>query len=83
MATSALVLMSLLSNNNVMRNMYDMDYLKKQQQNRLNKKEQYANSACQVRQYKASLFSGKTHKMHNSLNGAYYFNYNIKKEYKR
>ena len=78
--------MSLLSNNNVMRNMYDMDYLKKQEKNRLNKKEQHAISACQVRQYKAALFSGKTHKthkMHNSLNGAYYFNYNIKKEYKR
>jgi hypothetical protein len=83
MATSALVLMSLLSNNNVMRNMFDMDYLKKQEKNRLNKKEQYANSACQVRQYKASLLSGKMHKMHSSLNGAYYFNYNIKKEYKR
>jgi hypothetical protein len=83
MATSALVLMSLLSNHNVMRNMFDMDYLKKQEKNRLNKKEQYANSACQVRQYKASLLSGKTHKMHSSLNGAYYFNYNIKKEYKR
>jgi len=83
MATSALVLMSLLSNHNVMINVFYMEYLKKQQQNRLNKKVQYANSAYQVRQYKASLFSGKTHKMHNSLNGAYYFNYNIKKEYKR
>jgi hypothetical protein len=83
MATPTLVLMSLLSNHNVMRNMFDMDYLKKQEKNRLNKKEQYANSACQVRQYKASLLSGKTHKMHSSLNGAYYFNYNIKKEYKR
>jgi hypothetical protein len=82
MATSALVLMSLLSNHNVMTCVFDMENLKKQEKNRLNKKEQYANSACQVRQYKAALFSGKTHKMHNSLNGAYYFNYNIKKEYK-
>jgi hypothetical protein len=75
--------MSLLSNNNVMRNMFDMEYLKKQEKNRLNKKAQYANNVCQVRQYKASLFSTKTHKMHNSLNSTYYLNYNIKKEHKR
>jgi hypothetical protein len=85
MATSALVLMSLLSNHNVMTNMFDLEYLKTQEKNRLQqfKKEQRARKTSQIREYKAMMFSNKTPKMHNLNNFKYYLNYNIMKDNKR
>ena len=85
MATSALLLMSMLTNHNVMTSMFDLEYLKKQEKNRLLmfKKEQRALNNSQVMQYKALMLSSKTKHMHNSNNSKYYLNYNINKEQKR
>ena len=83
MATSAFVLMSLLSNHNVMSNMFDLDYLKKQEKNRLSqfKKEQREAKRCLAREYKALMITSKTQQqqMHNLNNFKYYLNYNIKR----
>ena len=81
MATSALVLMRLLSNHNLMSNMFDLDYLKAQEKNRLMqfKKEQRNHRASLAREYKALMFTSKTKHNHNLNNFKYYLNYNIKK----
>ena len=82
MATSALMLMSLLSNHNVMSNMFDLDYLKKQEKSRLSqfKKEQREAKRCLAREYKALMITSKTQQqMHNLNNFKYYLNYNIKR----
>ena len=85
MATSALLLMSMLTNHNVMTSMFDLEYLKKQEKNRLLmfKKEQRALNNSQVMQYKALMLTSKTKQMRNSNNSKYYLNYNINKEQKR
>ena len=85
MATSAFVLMSLLSNQNIMSNMFDLEYLKTQEKNRLKqfKKEQRAHKTSKAREYKALMFSSKTQKLHNLNNFKYYLNYNIMKDAKR
>jgi hypothetical protein len=81
MATSALVLMSLLSNHNLMSNMFDLDYLKAQEKNRLMqfKKDQRNHRASLVREYKALMFSSKLQHKHNLNDFKYYLNYNIKR----
>jgi hypothetical protein len=83
MASSVLVLMSLLSNHNLMSNMFDLDYLKAQEKNRLIKKEQRNHRASLAREYKALMFTSNTphkHKhKHNLNNFQYYLNYNIKR----
>jgi hypothetical protein len=81
MATSALVLMSLLSNHNLMSNMFDLDYLKAQEKNRLMqfKKDQRNHRASLVREYKALMLTSKTQHKHNLNNFKYYLNYNIKR----
>lgn len=73
MATSAFVLMSLLSNQNIMTSMFDIDRLKAQEKNRLQqfKKEQ--------REHKAHILTNKMKQMHNLNSFKYYLNYNIKK----
>lgn len=85
MATSALILMSLLSNHNVMTNMFDLNYLKAQEKNRLKqfKKEQRDIKTSLAREYKAQMLASKTKQMHNLNNFKYYLNYNIKKDAKR
>ena len=81
MATSAFVLMSLLSNQNINTSMFDIEYLKTQEKNRLHqlKKEQRAIKSSLAREYKTLLFSSKTKHMHNLNNFKYYLNYNIMK----
>jgi len=89
MASSVLVLMSLLSNHNIMSNMFDLDYLKAQEKNRLSqfKKDQRNHRASLAREYKALMFTSNTphkhkhkHKhKHNLNNFQYYLNYNIKR----
>jgi len=85
MVSSVLVLMSLLSNHNVKTNMFDIEYLKTQEKNRLQqfKKERGAHNTGQKREYKALMFSSKTQNMYNLNNFKYYLNYNIMKEHKR
>jgi hypothetical protein len=83
MATSALVLMSLLSNHSLMSNMFDIDYLKAQEKNRLSqfKKDQRNRRASLTREYKALMLTSKLqHKHKHNLNDfKYYLNYNIKR----
>jgi hypothetical protein len=81
MATSALVLMSLLSNHNLMSNMFDLEYLKAQEKNRLSqfKKDQRNHRASLAREYKALMLSSKTQHKHNLNDFKYYLNYNIKR----
>jgi hypothetical protein len=81
MATSALVLMSLLSNHNLMSNMFDLEYLKAQEKNRLSqfKKDQRNHRASLAREYKALMLTSKTQHKHNLNDFKYYLNYNIKR----
>ena len=81
MATSAFVLMSLLSNQSIKTNMFDLEYLKTQEKNRLYqlKKDQRAIKTSLAREYKAALFSSNTKHIHNLNSFKYYLNYNIKK----
>lgn len=81
MATSALVLMSLLSNHNLMSNMFDLDYLKAQEKNRLQqfKKEQREAKRCLAREYKTLMLTSKMQHKHNLNDFKYYLNYNIKR----
>lgn len=81
MATSAFMLMSLLSNQNINSNMFDLEYLKTQEKNRLEqfKKEQRYQKTSQAREYKELMFTSKTKQMHNLNNFKYYLNYNIMK----
>ncbi len=81
MATSALVLMSLLSNHNLMSNMFDLEYLKTQEKNRLQqfKKDQRNHRINLAREYKALMHTSKMQHKHNLNDFKYYLNYNIKK----
>jgi hypothetical protein len=79
MATSALVLMSLLSNHSLMSNMFDIDYLRTQEKNRLIKKDQRNHRASLVREYKALMLTNKLQHKHNLNDFKYYLNYNIKR----
>ena len=81
MATSAFVLMSLLSNQNIMTSMFDIDRLKAQEKNRLQqfKKEQREHKLYQAREYKAHMLTNKMKQTHNLNSFKYYLNYNIKK----
>ena len=81
MATSAFMLMSLLSNKNINTNMFDLEYLKTQEKNRLQqfKKEQRYQKTSQAREYKALMLTSKTTQRHNLNNFKYYLNYNIMK----
>jgi hypothetical protein len=81
MATSALVLMSLLSNHSLMSNMFDLNYLKAQEKNRLSqfKKEQRDAKRCLAREYKALMLTNKLQHKHNLNDFKYYLNYNIKR----
>jgi hypothetical protein len=81
MATSALVLMSLLSNHNLMSNMFDLEYLKTQEKNRLQqfKKEQRNHRASLAREYKTLMLTSKMQHKHNLNDFKYYLNYNIKR----
>ena len=85
MATSAFVLMSLLSNQNIVTSMFDIDRLKAQEKNRLQqfKKEQRDHKLCQAKEYKAYMFNSKMKQIHNLNSFKYYLNYNIKKDAKR
>jgi hypothetical protein len=81
MATSALVLMSLLSNHNLMSNMFDLEYLRTQEKNRLMqfKKEQRNHRASLAREYKVLMLTSKMQHKHNLNDFKYYLNYNIKR----
>jgi len=81
MATSALVLMSLLSNHSLMSNMFDIDYLKAQEKNRLSqfKKDQRDHRASLAREYKILMLTSKLQYKHNLNDFKYYLNYNIKR----
>jgi len=81
MATSALVLMSLLSNHSLMSNMFDIDYLKAQEKNRLSqfKKDQRDHRASLAREYKILMLTSKLQHKHNLNDFKYYLNYNIKR----
>jgi hypothetical protein len=81
MATSALVLMSLLSNHSLMSNMFDIDYLRAQEKNRLMqfKKDQRNHRASLAREYKALMLTSKLQHKHNLNDFKYYLNYNIKR----
>ena len=85
MATSAFVLMSLLSNQNIVTSMFDIDRLKAQEKNRLQqfKKEQREHKLCQAKEYKAYMFNSQMKQIHNLNSVKYYLNYNIKKDAKR
>ena len=85
MATSALVLMSLLSNHNLMTNMFDLEYLKAQEKHRLQqfKNDQRDHKNSLMNEHRALMYNTKTHKMHNLNKFKYYLNYNIMKENKR
>lgn len=85
MAGSSFVLMTLLSNHNIMSNMFDINNLKTQERNRLRqfKKEQHEDKLNHMRQYKALMFSSKNQKTNNLNSFKYYLNYNIKNENKR
>ena len=85
MATSAFVLMSLLSNQNIVTSMFDIDRLKAQEKNRLQqfKKEQRDHKLCQAKEYKAYMFNSQMKQIHNLNSVKYYLNYNIKKDAKR
>ena len=85
MATSAFVLMSLLSNQNIVTSMFDIDRLKAQEKNRLQqfKKEQREHKLCQAKEYKAYMFNRKMKQIHKLHSVKYYLNYNIKKDAKR
>ena len=85
MATSAFVLMSLLSNQSIKTNMFDLEYLKAQEKNRLQqfKKEQRNQKLSQITQYRALMFNNPCIKAHNLNSVKYYLNYNIKKDAKR
>ena len=81
MATSAFMLMSLLSNKNINTNMFDLEYLKTQEKNRLQqfKKEQRNHMTSHSREYNALMLSSKTQHKHNLNSFKYYLNYNIMK----
>jgi hypothetical protein len=81
MATSALVLMSLLSNHNLMSNMFDLEYLRAQEKNRLMqfKKDQRSHRASLAREYKTLMLTSKMQHKHNLNDFKYYLNYNIKR----
>ena len=87
MATSALVLMTLLSNHSVMTNIFDLEYLKTQEKKRLLqfRKEQREHKISQMRETKALMFSYKSPKKHSVNHSKYYnyLNYNIMKEHNR
>ena len=74
MATSALMLMSLLSNHNHMSNMFDLEYLKTQEKNRLQqfKKEQRHHNNSLMNEYRVQMYNTKTHKTHNLNKFKYY-----------
>jgi len=76
MATSAVILLSLLNNNRTMSNIYDLNYFKTQEKNKLLeiKKQQY--------ERKVHMFNNKIQKTYNS-NKHNHSNYNIFKENKR
>jgi hypothetical protein len=73
--------MSLLSNHNLMSNMFDLEYLKAQEKNRLMqfKKEQRNHRASLAREYKSLMLTSKMQHMHNLNDFKYYLNYNIKR----
>lgn len=82
MATSALILLSLLNTNNTMFNMFD---LTTQEKNKLKqiKKQDCENKRFQMREFRALMYKN-TQKTYNSKSKHYnYLNYNIVKEYKR
>ena len=84
MATSALILLSLLNTDNTMSNMFD---LKAQEKNKLRqfKKQQCENNRFQTSKYRALMYN-KTPKTYNTNSNSKhynYLNYNIVKEYKR
>ena len=85
MASSALMLMSLLSNQNIVTSMFDIDNLKAQEKNRLQqfKKEQRNQKLSQITQYRELMFNNPCIKAHNLNSVKYYLNYNIKKDAKR
>ena len=85
MASSTLMLMSLLSNQNIVTSMFDIDNLKAQEKNRLQqfKKEQRNQKLSQITQYRALMFNNPCIKAHNLNSVKYYLNYNIKKDAKR
>jgi hypothetical protein len=83
MATSAFILMSILTTNNAMSNMFD---LKAQEKNKLQqfRKQQCENNRFHMSKYRGSMYNNKTHKTYNTNSKHYnYLNYNIAKEYKR
>ena len=84
MAASALILFSLVNNNgaNSMSNLFDLNYLKAQEKNKLLeiKKQRNQNSKC-----KELMFNNKSNKSTKSTKSKYYnhSNFNIAKQYKR
>jgi hypothetical protein len=73
--------MSLLSNHNLMSNMFDLEYLRTQEKNRLIqfKKEQRNHRASLAREYKTLMLTSKMQHKHNLNDFKYYLNYNIKR----
>jgi hypothetical protein len=84
MATSAVILLSLLNTNSAMSNMFDLNYLKTQEKNKLLQLKKQQNEAKRNLS-KALMYNNKAHKTYNSKNYKYYNlnNYNIIKEHKQ
>ena len=83
MATSAFILMSILTTNNAMSNMFD---LKAQEKNKLQqfRKQQYENKRFHMSKYRELMNNSKTPKTYNTNSKHYkYSNYNFVKENKR
>jgi|Laugresbdmm110sn_1035088.scaffolds.fasta_scaffold01296_12 hypothetical protein len=83
MATSALIMMSLL-NNSTMSNMFDITAQEKNKLQQI-KKQQCENMRYQMKDCRASMYNNiqKTYNPKSNSRHYSYFNYNIVKEYKR
>lgn len=82
MATSAVILLSLLNTNNTMFNMFDLTTQEKNKIKQI-KKQDCENKRFQMREFRALMYNN-TQKTYNSNSKHYnYLNYNIVKEYKR
>jgi hypothetical protein len=83
MVTSAVILLTLLNTNSAMSNMFDLNYLKTQEKNKLLQLKKQQNEA--KRNLSKALMYNKAHKTYNSKNYKYYNlnNYNIIKEHKQ
>ena len=88
MATSAVILLSLLNTNNTMFNMFDLTTQEKNKIKQINKQD-CENKRFQMREFRALMYNN-TQKTYNSKSKSKsnskhynYLNYNIVKEYKR